>query len=194
MPAITHRVGDSLPDAVVIDSSFLAAVINQKDAHHPLAWALYEELVAGGTTAAICHPVLRIEFNSIFRTWAAGLERRQVERLVESAAERLRGGQRALFASAIEPSDPVAKRRFLFRYGHLLVDQTLATLTVARTRLTNSLLERSVDEAVAGPLNSLDAVHAAVARLLGEQLGTAPAIATFDTDFARLDGFEIWAR
>jgi predicted nucleic acid-binding protein len=76
----------------------------------------------------------------------------------------------------------------------LLVDQTLATLPVARTRLTNDLLTRSIDEAVATPLNSLDAIHAAVARLLGEQLKTSPAIVTFDADFARIDGFEIWAR
>ena len=194
MRAITHRVGDPLPAAIAVDSSFLAAVINQRDAHHAVAWALYEQMVANGTTVAICHPVLRIECNSIFRTWAAGLQRRQVERLVVSAEERLRGGQRAMFASVITPGDPVAKRRFLFRYGHLLIDQTLATLTVARIRLTNDLLERSIDEAVAGPLNSLDALHAAVARLLGQELGTAPAIATFDNDFARLDGFHIWAR
>ena len=194
MRATAHRVGDALPDALVVDSSFLAAVINQRDAHHSLAWALYERMVTDGTTVAICRPVLRIELNSIFRTWAAGLQRRQVERLVELADERLRGGQRALFTGAITPRDPVAKRRFLFRYGHLLVDQTLATLTVARIRLTNELLDRSVDEAVAGPLNSLDALHAAVARLLGQQLGMPPAIATFDSDFERLDGFEIWAR
>lgn len=194
MGALVHRFGDPLPDVVAIDSSFLAAVINQRDAHHGTAWALYERMLADGTTVAVCHPVLRIEFNSIFRTWAAGLKRRQVERLVETAEERLRGGQRALFASSIAPSDPVAKRRFLFRYGHLLVDQTLATLPVARTRLTNDLLARSIDEAVAGPLNSLDAIHAAVARLLGQQLGISPAIVTFDADFARLDGFEIWAR
>jgi predicted nucleic acid-binding protein len=192
--ATAHRVGDSLPHALVVDSSFLAAVINQRDAHHSRAWVLYERMVAEGTTVAICHPVLRIEFNSIFRTWSAGLQRRQVERLVELAEERLRGGQRALFAGAITPGDPVAKRRFLFRYGHLLVDQTLATLTVARIRLTNELLDRSVDEAVAGPLNSIDALHAAVARLLGEQLGVPPTIATFDGDFERLDGFHIWAR
>jgi len=191
---VLHSAADPLPPALAVDSSFLAAVINQRDAHHADAWAIYEGMLAAGTTVALCQPIVRIEFNSVFRSWARRLRRSQVERLVEAAQERLRGGQRSLFVHAITPSDAAAKRRFLFRYGHLLVDQVLSTLTVARVRLTNDLLARSTDEAVSASLDSLDAVHAAVARLLGEQLKIPPAIVSFDSDFDRVDDLHVWVR
>ena len=182
---------DALPPTIALDTSFVVKVLNRRDQQHARAYELYWRLVEEDTVCALCWPVFQLEFWFAWDSAVRDLDPSELQRLTREVRETLTG-QGELTLAGPQPRTAVERRAERLGEGERLLSLLLATLRIVRIRLTNDLLDRSRGLIVGSGLKPLDAVVGAVALATAQVTGTPPSVATFDNDFRRASGFEIW--
>lgn len=189
--AVLHASSDPLPPAIALDASFVVKALNRRDRDHGRAYALYQRLVGEAVVAAICWPILRLEFWYAWERAVGDLSPTELDALTREVREAVTGkGELALRWPT--PGTAVEKRGHRFREGERLLDLLLSFLRVTRVRLTEQLLEEAKAVIVESGLRPLDAMVCGVALMVTRVTGSDPSIATLDNDFRRAARFHVW--
>jgi predicted nucleic acid-binding protein len=182
---------DAPPPAIALDTSFVVKVLHRRDPQHGRAYQLYRRLVEEETVCAVCWPVFQLEFWFAWDRAVRDLHPEELHNLTRELRATLTG-QGELALGAPRPLTPSQQRAQRLREGERLLALLLRTLRVARIRLTNDLLATARELIVESGLKPLDAVICAVSLTVARVTGTPPSVASFDNDFRRAPGFEIW--
>jgi predicted nucleic acid-binding protein len=185
-----HDLGDPLPPALAVDTSFLLVGVNATEDRHPRARHLLDRMEEEGTLVVYCPHLLLLELWSACSGFVRTLKRRELAALI-SAAEGARQGRPRLVAADV-PQDLEGRYRLAVESFERLVGAQLAVLTTVSIRLSMGLLAGARHAIFAHSLRSYDAVMLALADEAATRAGAGRHLATFDADFLSVPGLQVW--
>ncbi len=194
MPAQLHNLDDPLPPAVAVDTSFLLVGVNGSEPRHARARRLLDRMASEGTLVVYCQHILLLELWSACSGFVRTLRRpRELARLISAAEAAGASGRGRLRASDV-PEEMEGRYRLAVETFERLVGAQLADLETVSVRLSMGLLARARDAIFSHSLRSYDAVMVALAEEAAVRTGTRPHLATFDLDFLKVDGLDVWGQ
>jgi predicted nucleic acid-binding protein len=170
MPAEERLFEDSPPKVILLDTSFVVAHLVAGEKQHEECLSFSEKLQAAGTVV-VYSAILRPEYLNAWRTLI------QKGYLPSEPAPQMRMELGAL----------QGERLHWLRIADRLLRQFLSDFYQKEVRLNRRVLNRMVDIMGRHNLKSYDAIHIASASDVG-----CRDIASFDSDFRRIDGIRLW--
>jgi predicted nucleic acid-binding protein len=195
VPADVRALDDPLPPAIAVDTSFLIVGLNAREDRHPRARRLLDRMEQEGTLVVFCPHLLLLELWSACSGFVRTSTRRELAALI-SAAEgarpvRVRRGRPRLTTGDV-PGEREGRYRLAVETFERLVGEQLAVMTTVSVRLSMGLLAGARDALFTHSLRSYDAVMVALADEAAARAGTDRHLATFDADFLRVEGLQVW--
>jgi predicted nucleic acid-binding protein len=190
--AVVHDISDSLPGALILDTSFAVKILNQNDAEHNRARALYGRLLREGTVCGYLEHIFNLEFWWAWQRAVGELSDSRLERLASEIREAATGQLELRVESPAVRRTAAERRENLLRLGDDLLAMHMSFLSTTKLRVTKRLMESAREIIIKTGLKSMDAVAVAAAFALSEDSGEYPSIATMDKDFRRIAGLHAW--